>query len=116
MLELAKELEKVALNDPYFVKRKLFPNVDYYSGVVLKAMGIPVEMFTVMFGVGRTIGWVSQWKEMIEDPKQRIGRPRQVYVGNPGRPYKKIGDRTTEGSGSDSPGPSGSESPAKRTK
>lgn len=91
--ELAMELEKVALSDEYFIKRKLFPNVDYYSGVVLRAMGIPKSMFTVLFAVGRCVGWIANWKEMIEDPKQRIGRPRQVYVGAPQRKFVPIEDR-----------------------
>ena len=81
LLDLAAELEKIALHDEYFVSRKLYPNVDFYSGIILKAMGIPVSMFTVLFAVARTVGWISQWKEMIEDPSQRIGRPRQVYTG-----------------------------------
>src|SRR5690348_11843776 len=87
LLELALELEKIALNDPYFVERKLYPNVDFYSGIILKAMGFPTSMFTALFAVSRTIGWVSQWQEMIEDPQQRIGRPRQVYMGAPRRDY-----------------------------
>jgi citrate synthase len=93
LLDLAVELEKVALQDDYFVSRKLYPNVDFYSGIILKAMGIPTSMFTVIFAVARTVGWVSQWKEMIEDPSQRIGRPRQVYTGAPQRDYVPISDR-----------------------
>ncbi|NHN84687.1 citrate (Si)-synthase [Acetobacter musti] len=81
LLDLAVELENIALNDEYFVKRKLYPNVDFYSGIILKAMGIPTSMFTVLFAVARTTGWVSQWKEMIEEPGQRISRPRQLYMG-----------------------------------
>ncbi|MBI0432559.1 citrate synthase [Roseomonas sp. KE0001] len=81
LLDLAMALEKIALEDDYFVSRKLYPNVDFYSGIILKAMGIPTHMFTVLFAVARTVGWVSQWKEMIEDPAQRIGRPRQIYTG-----------------------------------
>ncbi|WP_374759560.1 citrate synthase [Elioraea sp.] len=81
LLDMALELEKIALNDDYFVSRKLYPNVDFYSGIILKAMGIPTSMFTVLFAVARTVGWISQWKEMIEDPSQRIGRPRQLYTG-----------------------------------
>ncbi len=81
MLDMAMELEKIALNDDYFVSRKLYPNVDFYSGIILKAMGIPTSMFTVLFAVARTVGWISQWKEMMEDPLQRIGRPRQLYTG-----------------------------------
>jgi citrate synthase len=87
LLDLAMALEKVALEDEYFVSRKLYPNVDFYSGIILKAMGIPTSMFTVIFAVARTVGWVSQWKEMIEDPTQRIGRPRQVYTGPARRDY-----------------------------
>jgi citrate synthase len=81
LLDMAMELEKIALSDEYFVSRKLYPNVDFYSGIILKAMGIPTSMFTVLFAVARTVGWISQWKEMIEDPLQRIGRPRQLYTG-----------------------------------
>jgi citrate synthase len=87
MLDLALALEKIALSDPYFVERKLYPNVDFYSGIILKAMGLPTSMFTVLFAVARTTGWISQWKEMIEDPSQRIGRPRQIYTGAPRRDY-----------------------------
>ncbi len=87
LLDLALALEKIALSDPYFVERKLYPNVDFYSGIILKAMGLPISMFTVLFAVARTTGWISQWKEMIEDPSQRIGRPRQIYTGAPRRDY-----------------------------
>jgi citrate synthase len=90
MLDLAIELERIALSDDYFVQRKLYPNVDFYSGIILKAMGIPTSMFTVLFAVARTVGWVSQWKEMIEDPAQRIGRPRQVYMGATQRDYVPV--------------------------
>ncbi|MBO1080227.1 citrate synthase [Roseomonas haemaphysalidis] len=89
LLDLAVALEKIALEDEYFVSRKLYPNVDFYSGIILKAMGIPTHMFTVLFAVARTVGWVSQWKEMIEEPGQRIGRPRQIYTGSPARDYAK---------------------------
>ena len=89
-LAIAMELEKIALEDEYFVEKKLYPNVDFYSGIVMKAMGFPMEMFTVLFAVGRTVGWVSQWDEMVEDKSQRIGRPRQLYVGNPGRDLSLI--------------------------
>ena len=92
-LAIAMELEKIALEDDYFVEKKLYPNVDFYSGIVMKAMGFPMEMFTVLFAVGRTVGWVSQWDEMVEDKSQRIGRPRQLYVGNPGRNYQDIKNR-----------------------
>ena len=87
------ELERIALSDPYFVERKLFPNVDFYSGIILKAMGFPVEMFTVLFAVSRTVGWISQWKEMIEEPTLRIGRPRQLYTGAAQRPYVPVDKR-----------------------
>ncbi len=87
LLDLAVELEKIALHDDYFVSKKLYPNVDFYSGIILKAMGIPTSMFTVLFAVARTVGWVSQWKEMMEDPSQRIGRPRQIYTGHVARDY-----------------------------
>ncbi len=87
LLELALELEQIALHDPYFVDRKLYPNVDFYSGIILKAMGFPTSMFTALFAVSRTVGWISQWQEMIEDPEQRIGRPRQVYTGATERDY-----------------------------
>lgn len=92
-LELAMELERIALEDPYFVERKLFPNVDFYSGIILKAMGFPTSMFTVLFALARTVGWVSQWKEMIEEPSLRIGRPRQLYTGPAARPYVELDDR-----------------------
>jgi len=93
LLDLAMELERIALSDDYFIARKLYPNVDFYSGIILKAMGIPTSMFTVLFAVARTVGWISQWKEMIEDPSQRIGRPRQIYTGSPARDYVAVGDR-----------------------
>ncbi len=93
MLDLAVELEKIALSDPYFVSRKLYPNVDFYSGIILKAMGLPTSMFTVLFAVARTVGWISQWKELIEDPSQRIGRPRQIYTGAPARDYVPLDAR-----------------------
>jgi citrate synthase len=93
LLDLALELEKIALSDPYFVDRKLYPNVDFYSGIILKAMGFPTSMFTALFAVSRTVGWVSQWKEMMEDPQQRIGRPRQIYTGAPKRDYVPTSQR-----------------------
>jgi citrate synthase len=93
LLDLAMALEKIALEDDYFVSRKLYPNVDFYSGIILKAMGIPTHMFTVLFAVARTVGWVSQWKEMIEDPAQRIGRPRQIYTGAAQRDVSLIENR-----------------------
>ena len=93
LLDLAMELEKIALHDDYFVKRKLYPNVDFYSGIILKAMGIPTSMFTVLFAVARTVGWISQWKEMMEDPSQRIGRPRQLYTGAAQRDFVPMAKR-----------------------
>ncbi len=93
LLDLAMELEKIALNDKYFVERKLYPNVDFYSGIILKAMGFPTSMFTALFAVSRTVGWISQWAEMIEDPQQRIGRPRQIYTGPTQRDYIPPGRR-----------------------
>jgi len=93
LLDLAMELEKIALNDKYFVDRKLYPNVDFYSGIILKAMGFPTSMFTALFAVSRTVGWVSQWAEMIEDAQQRIGRPRQIYTGAAERNYVPVSDR-----------------------
>ena len=93
LLGLAMELERIALEDDYFVSHKLFPNVDFYSGIILQAIGFPVSMFTVLFAVARTVGWVAQWKEMIEDPSQKIGRPRQLYTGAPMRDYVAIDKR-----------------------
>jgi citrate synthase len=93
LLKVAMELEKIALNDPYFIERKLYPNVDFYSGITLRALGFPAEMFTVLFAVARTVGWISQWKEMIEDPSQKIGRPRQIYTGAPHRDYSALSKR-----------------------
>jgi citrate synthase len=93
LLKVAMELEKIALNDPYFIERKLYPNVDFYSGITLKAMGFPSEMFTVLFAVARTVGWISQWKEMFEDPQRKIGRPRQLYTGPLKRAFTPIDKR-----------------------
>ena len=93
LLDLAMELEHIALHDEYFISKKLYPNVDFYSGIILKAMGFPTSMFTVLFAVARTVGWISQWKEMIEDKTQRIGRPRQVYIGEPKRDFMPIDKR-----------------------
>ena len=93
LLKVAMELEKIALNDPYFVERKLYPNVDFYSGITLRALGFPAEMFTVLFALARTVGWIAQWKEMIEDPSQKIGRPRQLYTGAPQRNYVPLDKR-----------------------
>jgi len=93
LLQVAMELEKIALSDEYFIERKLYPNVDFYSGITLKAMGFPMSMFTVLFAVARTVGWIAQWTEMMEDASQKIGRPRQVYTGAPQRDYVPIGRR-----------------------
>tara|TARA_E500000075_G_C6960363_1_gene304759 strand:+ start:56 stop:1360 length:1305 start_codon:yes stop_codon:yes gene_type:complete len=93
LLKVAMELEKIALEDPYFVEKKLYPNVDFYSGIILNALGFPKDMFTVLFALARTVGWISQWKEMIADSEQRIGRPRQLYMGNIDKNFKKIQDR-----------------------
>ena len=93
LLQVAKELEDMALNDPYFIEKKLFPNVDFYSGIILEAMGFPTSMFTPIFAVSRTIGWISQWKEMIADPQMKIGRPRQLYLGETARDYVDIENR-----------------------
>jgi citrate synthase len=93
LFKLAMELEKIALNDPYFIERKLYPNVDFYSGIVLSALGIPANMFTVIFAVGRTIGWVSQWKEMMAASDRKIGRPRQLYIGETRRDYPDMSER-----------------------
>jgi citrate synthase len=92
MLEIAKKLEKVALEDEYFKARNLYPNVDFYSGIIYKALGIPTEMFTVMFALGRLPGWIAQWKEMTEN-KEPIGRPRQIYIGYTPRDYVDISKR-----------------------
>ena len=93
LLEVAIELEKIALSDEYFIKKKLYPNIDFYSGITLRALGFPTSMFTVLFALARTVGWIAQWKEMIEDPSQRIGRPRQLYTGATERNYVKISQR-----------------------
>jgi citrate synthase len=89
LLNIALELEKIALKDDYFIEKKLYPNVDFYSGIILKSIGFPTSMFTVLFSIGRTIGWVSQWKEMIEDPINKIGRPRQLYSGKNSRIFQE---------------------------
>ncbi len=93
-LEVAMELEQIALKDPFFIEKKLYPNVDFYSGIILRAIGFPVSMFTVLFAVARTVGWIAQWKEMIEDPEQKIGRPRQLYIGSPQRDYMDAAKRS----------------------
>jgi len=92
-LQVAKELEKQALEDPYFVEKKLYPNVDFYSGITLKAMGFPTSMFTPIFALSRTVGWISQWKEQLSDPEHKIGRPRQLYTGAPYRDYIEVEKR-----------------------
>jgi citrate synthase len=94
LLEIAVELERIALQDEYFVKRKLYPNVDFYSGLIYEAMGFPVEMFPVLFAIPRTVGWCSQWQEMVKDPEQKIARPRQVYTGAKRRDYVAMNDRS----------------------
>lgn len=93
LLDIAMQLEKIALEDEYFIEKKLYPNVDFYSGIILKAMGIPTSMFTVLFALARTTGWIAQWNEMIEDPSQRIGRPRQLYTGEVDREFVPIHER-----------------------
>jgi citrate synthase len=92
VLDIAKQLETIALNDEYFIERKLYPNVDFYSGIIYRAIGIPTRMFTVMFALGRLPGWIAQWKEMIEN-KEPIGRPRQIYTGATKRDYTQVKDR-----------------------
>jgi len=93
LLDIAVELERIALEDDYFISKKLYPNVDFYSGIIFKAMGIPTSLFTVLFAVARTVGWVAQWNEMIEDPQQKIGRPRQLFTGSKERNYKPLHKR-----------------------
>jgi citrate synthase len=93
LFKLAMELERIALEDEYFVERKLYPNVDFYSGIVQRAMGIPNNMFTCIFALARTVGWVAQWQEMIADPEQKIGRPRQLYTGQAKRDVMPISQR-----------------------
>ncbi len=92
-LQVAKELERIALSDEYFVSKKLYPNVDFYSGIILDAMGFPTSMFTPIFALSRTVGWIAQWKEMVTDPTQKIGRPRQLYTGELKRDYKSVDER-----------------------
>jgi citrate synthase len=93
LFKLAMAIEKIALEDEYFVQRKLYPNVDFYSGIVQKAIGIPVQLFTAIFALARTVGWIAQLNEMIADPEYKIGRPRQLYVGAPRRSVKAISER-----------------------
>lgn len=90
LLDIAKEMEETALSDSYFIERNLYPNVDFYSGILYKAMGIPVNMFTVMFAIGRLPGWIAHWREMMDDPHTKIGRPRQIYTGVKARDYVPI--------------------------
>jgi len=94
LLDVAMELEKIALEDEYFISRKLYPNVDFYSGLIYEALGMPVDMFPVLFAIGRTGGWIAQWLEMIEDPEQKISRPRQIYTGERSLDYVPIGERS----------------------
>ena len=94
LLDIALELEKIALEDDYFVSRKLYPNVDFYSGLIYEALGMPVEMFPVLFAIGRTSGWIAQWLEMIDDAEQKIARPRQIYTGARTRDYVPMGMRS----------------------
>jgi citrate synthase len=93
LLQIAKELERIAVQDDYFAEKKLFPNVDFYSGIILEAMGFPTAMFTPIFAVSRTVGWISQWKEQLADPAMKIGRPRQLYMGETLRDYVEIENR-----------------------
>ena len=93
LLDIALEVEKIALEDEYFVERKLYPNVDFYSGLIYEALGLPVDMFPVMFAIPRTSGWIAQWLEMVQDKEQKIARPRQIYTGERTREYVGIGDR-----------------------
>ncbi|MCE2572510.1 citrate synthase [Motilimonas eburnea] len=93
LLDVAMKLEQIALEDPYFIEKKLYPNVDFYSGIILKAMGIPTSMFTVIFAISRTVGWIAHWNEMLSQPGQKIGRPRQLYTGHTARDFKSIDER-----------------------
>ena len=91
--DMAKRLEEIALSDEYFIERKLYPNVDFYSGLIYRALGFPTQMFPVLFAMGRLPGWIAHWKEMMEDPKTKIGRPRQIYVGPTERQWVPVDDR-----------------------
>ncbi|MFQ5380901.1 MAG: citrate/2-methylcitrate synthase, partial [Dehalococcoidia bacterium] len=93
LLDIALELEKIALEDDYFISRRLYPNVDFYSGIIYQAMGFPVEMFPVLFAIPRTVGWMAQWREMVTDQEQKIARPRQVYAGDHEKPYVPLEQR-----------------------
>ena len=97
LLEIALELERIALEDDYFIKRRLYPNVDFYSGLIYEAMKVPVDVFTVLFAIARTAGWVAQWLEMVEDPEQKIARPRQVFIGPNHRDYIPMSERARAG-------------------
>ncbi|HJW42588.1 MAG TPA: citrate/2-methylcitrate synthase, partial [Rhizomicrobium sp.] len=92
-LKIAMAMGKIALEDEYFVSRKLYPNIDFYSGITLRALGFPTSMFTALFALARTVGWIAQWKEMLEDPHQKIGRPRQIYTGKSRRDYVPVTKR-----------------------
>jgi citrate synthase len=94
LLEIALELERIALEDDYFVKRRLYPNVDFYSGIIYQAMSFPVEMYPVLFAIGRMPGWLAQWEEMLTDKEQKIARPRQIYIGHPRRDYVPLAQRS----------------------
>ena len=96
LLDIALELENIALHDDYFVKRKLYPNVDFYSGLIYQAIGFPVDMFPVLFAIPRTAGWLAQWEEMLNDEEQKIARPRQIYTGAPERKYVAVGQRPSK--------------------
>ena len=93
LLDIAKKLEDIAIHDDYFVSRKLYPNVDFYSGIIMRAIGIPMDMFTVMFAIGRMPGWIANYKEVMEDPQSRIARPRQIYTGSTLRAFTPLEDR-----------------------
>ena len=93
LIDIALEMERIALQDDYFVSRKLYPNVDFYSGVIYQAMGLPIDVFPVLFAIGRTSGWLAQWEEMINDEEQKIARPRQLYLGSPRRDYVALSER-----------------------
>ena len=93
LLKIALELERIALQDEYFIERKLFPNVDFYSGLILRSIGLPLAMFTPLFAVARTVGWVAHWIEMVSDPESKLIRPRQLYVGSPTRDFRSLADR-----------------------
>jgi citrate synthase len=93
LIDIALELERIALEDDYFVERRLYPNVDFYSGIIYQAMGLPMDVFPVLFAIGRTPGWLAQWAEMLDDPDQRIHRPRQIYLGEQQREYLPLSER-----------------------